>query len=212
MSRALVVVGSGGFGRETVEVVQAAQSAGANLLLLGFVDDDATAPGRKVLEGAGVPYLGGLSALMGLGAGHSYVVGVGDPARRAAIVDRLEGTGLVAATVVHPKATIGARTNLGPGTVVCAGAQISVDVRLGSHVHVNPNATVGHDVIAHDFVSVNPGAVISGAVVIETGSLVGAGAVVLQGLRVGTGSVIGAAACVTKDVEPGSTVKGVPAR
>lgn len=212
MNRPVVVIGSGGFGREAVEVIQAAQSAGAELDLLGFVDDDAAAPGRAILERAGIRYLGGVSDLVLLGEGHSYVVGIGDPGRRAAIVDQLEDARLTAATVVHPRATVGARTDLGPGTVVCAGAQISVDVRLGAHVHVNPNATVGHDVVAHDFVSVNPGAIISGAVVVESRVLVGAGAVVLQGLRIGAGAVIGAAACVTRDVERRATVKGVPAR
>ena len=57
-----------------------------------------------------------------------------------------------------------------------------------------------------------PGARVAGAVSIGAGALVGSGAVVLQGLTVGAGATIGAGAVVTRDVAPGVTVVGVPAR
>jgi acetyltransferase-like isoleucine patch superfamily enzyme len=43
-------------------------------------------------------------------------------------------------------------------------------------------------------------------------ALVGSGAVVLQGLCIGAGAIVGAGAVVTRDVEPGATVAGNPAR
>jgi len=41
---------------------------------------------------------------------------------------------------------------------------------------------------------------------------IGAAAFVLQGISVGKNAFVGASACVTRDVEPQSTVVGVPAR
>ena len=64
----------------------------------------------------------------------------------------------------------------------------------------------------NDFVQVAPRACLTGGASVELGGFVGAGAVVLQGVRIGAWSVVGAGAVVTRDVEPGTTVIGVPAR
>ena len=52
----------------------------------------------------------------------------------------------------------------------------------------------------------------SAPVVLERGCYLGAGATVLSGVRVGAQAIVGAGAVVTRDVEPGVTVAGVPAR
>ena len=41
---------------------------------------------------------------------------------------------------------------------------------------------------------------------------IGSGAVILGGLTIGEGALVGAGAVVTRDVGPGETVAGVPAR
>lgn len=48
--------------------------------------------------------------------------------------------------------------------------------------------------------------------VIEDGATLGAGCRVLGAVRVGAGATVGANAVVTRDVEPGTTVVGIPAR
>jgi acetyltransferase-like isoleucine patch superfamily enzyme len=47
---------------------------------------------------------------------------------------------------------------------------------------------------------------------VEEDASIGSGAVILGGVRVGAGALIGAGAVVTRDVSPGKTVAGVPAR
>jgi sugar O-acyltransferase (sialic acid O-acetyltransferase NeuD family) len=197
MSRRIVIIGCGGFGREVVSIVHARRSAGEDIAVDGVVDDSPSPGDLRALERLGVTYLGGTEAAAALGVGLELVVAVGNPQARRALVARL-GEEVSYATLVHPDSTLGAAVQLGTGCVIAPGARLSTQITLGSHVHVDQNA--------------NPQACVSGSVRLGDGALVGASATVIQGLDVGEGCVIGAGAVVTRDVLPHTTVKGVPAR
>lgn len=208
-----MVVGASGFGRETLDVVAAANRVGTgDWDLRGVVDDGPSAVNLDRLAARGVPHVGSVEAFLVDPVAEWYVVGIGAPAVREGIAARLSAAGLHAATLVHPSATVGESTTLGAGTVVCAGVAVSTNVETGEHVHLNPHATIGHDTRLDAYVSLNPGAIVSGDCHIGTRCLIGAGAVVLQGLSVGPDTVVGAAACLTKDAPAGVVVKGIPAR
>lgn len=214
ISTPLVVIGAGGFGRETLDVIEAINhSSGAVLFeIAGVVDDAPSEVNLERLRSRGIPYLGTIETLLATETSYAFSIGVGNPRVRQRVAARLEQAGLEPAIAVHPSATIGSSVTLGPGTIVCGGVQVSTNTVFGRYVHLNPNATIGHDSRLGDFVSINPAAVISGEVTIGPGALVGAGAVILQGLAVGEGAIIGASACVVRDVASGATVKGVPAK
>lgn len=101
---------------------------------------------------------------------------------------------------------------IGKGCVICPGVRITVDITIGDFAIINLNATIGHDVKIGNFVSIMPSANISGNVTIGNKAFIGSGAVILQGLTIGEGATVGAGAVVTKNVMPGVTVVGVPAR
>ncbi|GAB3043084.1 NeuD/PglB/VioB family sugar acetyltransferase [Sediminivirga luteola] len=213
MAAELVVIGAGGFGRETLDVIEAVNAAGERLFeVVGVVDDNPSGMNIERLHARGYEHLGGVEEVLRSRAPGAYVLGVGSPNAKQTLAGVFDSTGWEPTTVVHPTATIGTQTVLDAGTVVCAGVQLSTNVRLGKHVHLNPGVIIGHDAILDDFVSVNPGAIVSGEVKVGSGVLVGAGAVVLQRLTIGTGTVIGAAACVTRTPVPGHTIVGVPAQ
>ncbi len=213
MTTHVVVIGASGFGRECLDVLDAMVAAGADLTVLGVVDDAIAEANRERLAARGVPFLGTRAAWLPTDPRSvSYVLGIGSPGVRRRLVAELDAAGLRAFTAIHPSATFGAQVVLDEGVVVCAGAAVSNNVRLGRHVHVNPNATIGHDADLRDFVSINPAAVISGEVVVGEATLVGAAATVLQGLTVGEWTVIGAGAVVTKNVPGDVVVTGVPGR
>lgn len=214
MPEDIVVVGAGGFGRETLDVIEAINAASTTPIwrVVGVVDDGPAEIQLERLAARGYKYLGATEAAVREGFATRYLLGVGSPAVKRVLSARFDENGWNAATVIHPSASIGSIDRIGEGSVVCGGVQLSTNTRLGRHVHVNPNATIGHDAVLEDFVSVNPGAVVSGEVTVESGALIGAGAVILQGLQVGARSLVGASACVIRDVAEAVTVKGVPAR
>lgn len=215
MSMRLVVIGAGGFARETLDVLDALEKSDpGGFEVLGVLDDRPSADSRRILAHRGVRVIGTIGDLIEgtVGKVDAYVVAIGDPTARLNIAARVPRDVEPAPALVHPLASLGTDTVVEPGVVVCAGAVVSANVTLGGHTHVNPNATIGHDAKLGRAVSVNPAAVVSGSVVVGDGVLLGAASVVLQGVTVGAGAVVGAAACVTRDVLPGSTVMGVPAR
>jgi sugar O-acyltransferase (sialic acid O-acetyltransferase NeuD family) len=208
MASGLVIIGAGGFGREVLDVVEALETSGQHLEFRGFIDDADIDSERLVRRGTRC--LGG-AASIGRHADR-FVVGVGAGNVRARLADVAIACSARPVTLVHPAATIGGDTLLGDGCIVAAGARLTTNIRLGQHVDLHVNATIGHDCVLGDFVSVYPGANVGGEVVLGRFATIGSGAIVLPRVTVGEGAYVGAGAVVTRDVEPGMTVAGVPAK
>lgn len=210
MTRDLVIIGCGGFGREVYSLALTLQKQGNGWHIAGFVDDDPTPTNLRLVERLGASVIGSVATLRA--GGMAAVAAVGSPVTRRAIVDRLADADLDWPALVHPDSTVGQDVEISAGVVIAAGARLSTNVAVGSHVHIDQNVAVGHDAKLADFVRLNPAACISGNVSIGAGALIGANATVLPGLRVGPRAVVGAGAVVVRDVAAVSTVKGVPAR
>jgi sugar O-acyltransferase (sialic acid O-acetyltransferase NeuD family) len=199
--RDLVLVGAGGFARET------AQMAGERLR--GFLDDDPAKQGTTV---DGVPVLGDTKEIP---PDARVVVCVGsprDPGCRARLVDRLGLPASRYATLVHPTAWVSASSSVGPGSVLLAQVVLTASVRVGAHVAIMPHVTLTHDDEVDDFATVASGVRLAGGVRVGRGAYLGSGALVREGLSIGPGALIGMGAVVTRDVPAGEVWAGNPAR
>lgn len=115
-------------------------------------------------------------------------------------------------TIVHPRAFVAGDAIVGKGCQILALAAVCSGAKLGASVIVNTKASIDHDCIIGDGVHVAPGATVAGQVQIDDFAFIGAGAVVLPNLHIGVGAIVGAGAVVTRNVAPGDTVIGNPAR
>ena len=107
-------------------------------------------------------------------------------------------------------AVIGANCKVQSHSFICDGVEIEDEVFVGHGVHfVNdkfPRATTPDGVLQRD------GDWQLLRTVVERGATLGSGALILGGIRIGADALVGAGAVVTRDVPPGATMAGVPAR
>jgi len=191
-------------------MLQDAAAAGQAVAPLGFVVDVGFEAPTMV---HGLPVWRDVGAVLRGDPSVSIIIALGDPAQRAEVAARVEAlAGPCFATLIHPRACVGATVTLGAGSVVFGLSSITADVTLGRHVLVNPGVTIAHDCRIGDFVSIGPSGALAGGVVVEEGAELGVGARVMPRCRIGCHAFVGAGAVVTRDVAAGRTVVGVPAR
>ncbi|GAB4218592.1 MAG: acetyltransferase [Rhodoferax sp.] len=131
---------------------------------------------------------------------------------RMAALTALESIGLSCPVLVSAFARVSSSACLGVATQVLPMGVVAARARLGRACIINHGAVVDHECVLGEGVHVAPRATLCGQVTVGDDVFVGAGAVVLPRLTLGVGAMIGAGAVVTRDVEPGTTVVGNPAR
>jgi sugar O-acyltransferase (sialic acid O-acetyltransferase NeuD family) len=208
----LVILGAGGFAREVAWLASEIRHLGEPMYeLAGYAVSDLE---RLTERDSREQVLGDLEWLR-TGRFDVLALGIGTPGARLKVAEDVERIvpGAPWATLVHPSVQYDRRTcELERGTLVCAGTIATVNVKLEAFAMVNLACTLGHEAVIGRGSVLNPTVNVSGGVTVGRGVLVGTGAQLLQYVRVGDGASVGAGAVVTKDVAPGATVVGVPAK
>ncbi len=201
MSQLRGIFGAGGCGRGIAPLVRA-QYPGDRVV---FVEDTPRANesnGHRVLS----------FAEFAAEPGASVAIAVADGTARRAIADRCTAAGIGFYSVTAAQSVQMDDVSIGPGALLSPWTTLTSNIRIGAHFHCNLYSYVEHDCVIGDFVTFAPAVRCNGNVTIGDGAYIGSNAVIRQGLTIGAGAVVGMGAVVVKDVPPGVTVVGNPAR
>jgi sugar O-acyltransferase (sialic acid O-acetyltransferase NeuD family) len=197
-----VVLGAGGTGR-TIGGILGLQERD-----YFFLDD---AGGGKVVNG--VPVRGPIAdyrkypeALFIVGYGTRFMK------ERTGIFEQLRRENFQFFNAIHPGIYIDETAVLGTGIMIAATCAVLPNARVGNDCCLCVACTVDHDAEIGEHCYLSPGVNLAGAVKIGRGVFIGTNATVLPTIKVGEGAVVGAGAVVIRDVEPYTTVVGVPAK
>ena len=204
----VVIVGAGGHGQVVADILLAAGRCGECIRAIGYVDDR-TNPQLSLRSDQ--PLLGTIAQLSEF-PHDAVVVAIGDNEKRARIMCALASTGEIFVTARHPSSIVSEDVQPGDGSVLCARTAVITGSRLGRGIILNTASTIDHHSIVGDYAHIAPGVHIGGEASIGAGALIGIGAVVLPRISIGAGAIVGGGAVVTRDVPPGVTVVGIPAR
>lgn len=207
------VFGASGFGREVMPILRKQlQASQVQPLDVVFVDD---APQPAVVNGhRAMTYVQWLAEP----AEEKFItIAIGNSAVRQKLVERCQADGVQFMEVRASNVMQLDECELGEGAILCPFVTLTSNAKIGKHFHANIYSYVAHDCIIGDYVTLAPSVKCNGNVFIDDHAYIGTGAILKQGkpgdpLVIGKGAVVGMGAVVTKNVPPGVTVIGNPAK
>jgi sugar O-acyltransferase (sialic acid O-acetyltransferase NeuD family) len=208
------IIGAGGYGRETMPIAQASLCAS---LLSGDVELCFVVEGTVATEKVNDTSVIGMEEFLLLPGERFFNVAIGSSKVRERIAHFCEERGALAFSISAANTVILDSSNIGIGAIFSPFVTVTANVKIGKYFHANLYSYIAHDCVIGDFVTFAPSVKCNGNVVIEDHAYIGTGAVIKQGtpdqpLTIGRGAIVGMGAVVTKNIPPGVTVVGNPAR
>lgn len=147
----------------------------------------------------------------------AVTLAISDGNIRSKLANKCEAAGVQFIAVQAQNCMVFDDSSVAEGLILCGFATITSNSTIGRHFHGNIYSYVAHDCVIGDFVTFAPRVMCNGNVRIGDNAYIGTGAIIRQGrpgkpLTIGEGAIIGMGAVVTRDVPPGITVIGNPAK
>jgi len=193
---------------DTVKLIHAINRSGnEEIVIEGFLDDD---PAKHGTDFMGYPVLGPTRLLDGK-LRDVYVINnvARDTRTRQLVACRFASRRHL--TLIHPTVDC-THSAIGIGCIIQEGVVLGADTALGNHCVLYAGCVIGHETAVGDLVFVANKAIVGARTKVGSGVFVGLGSIILPYATVGAWATIGAGAVVIRNVDPGSTVFGNPAR
>ncbi|MBM9538566.1 NeuD/PglB/VioB family sugar acetyltransferase [Desulfobulbus alkaliphilus] len=204
----LIIIGARGYGRELCSLVEEINQQKKRFRVKGFLDDN-----RDALTGYSgyPPILASVEDYIPM-ADEQFVCALGIAKDRKKYTEMILAKGGVFATLVHPTALFRKNVVLGRGVVIQCFTVLSCDVQVEDHVHIQGQSNLGHDCKVGKWSQLSPQVFMGGYSAVEHEVQIYTKATILPHIVVGAGATVGAGSVVLKNVRPGTSVFGVPAK
>ena len=206
----IIIVGSGGFGREVLQTILDCNENSEQYEVLGFLDSKKSLK-NKIIDG--YPVFGGDEWFIKNKKNKiKYIIAIADNKIREKIIKKLKMFNINFATIIHPSVILPKNTKIGKGTIIQAGVIITTNVKIKNHVQINMGSTIAHDSIIEDYVTISPGSHINGDNNIKKNTFIGTGVITKENITIGENAIIGAGTVLLENVPKKSLYVGIPGK
>ena len=197
----LIMIGAGGHSKSVADAIQKDKYE-----LCGFLDENKT--GTHM----GLPIYGRKIEDIPNYKDYVYFVSIGDVDFRKAWYERVKSYELQVVNIIDRTAIIAGTAKIGEGNFIGKLAIINADAVIGNNNVINTKALIEHECLVGNHTHLSTNSTINGNVVVQDNVFLGSTAVCNGQLKIGEHAVIGSGSVIIHDVEPYTTVVGVPGR
>lgn len=204
----LIILGAGGMGRQVCLFAQSCNGYQKDYVIKGFLDDNPNA-----MEGYnGFPPVLGTIDGYEIQADDIFFNSIGDVQSKTKCITRILEKGGNFITLIHPTAVISRGSKIGRGCMIGLRAGIGTETVVGDFCLIQDNAVIGHDVSVGNFCRIDCNVVLIAGVKLEDGVCVHTSSVINHNVHIGENAMVGALSFVIRNVKPGTSVQGNPAK
>jgi sugar O-acyltransferase (sialic acid O-acetyltransferase NeuD family) len=198
------VFGAGGFGVETMDILETAIRRGTEAPhRIAFLVDH---PKSETLLGLPVTAVGDHVR------GAKVTIALGEPSDRAVVRARVVELGLKLASIISADAFVSTHAQIAEGVIIAPHVSIQATARIETNVAINTGAIAGHDVVVEADAVLSSMANIGGGTTVGNAAYVGMGALVKERLCIGREAIVGMGSVVHTDIPDEMIALGNPAR
>ncbi|MDD3409325.1 MAG: acetyltransferase [Eubacteriales bacterium] len=201
----LGIYGAGGLGREVLDLAQVIHQATNRWEEIVFIVDNSA---QSEIDGVPVYSFAQFTSAY---KGAEVALGVGEPAARKLLFEKVEAAGFTLATLIHPSAYVGHQSQVGRGSILQYNAFVSCHVKIGEGALIQQLTYIGHDSEVGRFSVISSHASIAGHCVIGSETFIGLNVPVKEHVKIGSRTIVGMGACVVSHLEDGIIAIGTPA-
>lgn len=204
----LIIIGAGGMGRQVSLFAKTCNGYQKEYVIKGFLDDNPNA--MKGFEKF-PPLLGSVDNYE-IRPDDIFFNSIGDVAAKKKCINKILERGGEFITLIHPTAGVSKGTKIGRGCMIAARAGIGTETEIGDFCLIQDNAIIGHDVHVGNFCRIDCNVVLIADVKLDDDVCVHTSSVINHRVHIGEGATVGALSFVIRNVKPGTTVQGNPAK
>lgn len=206
----LGIYGTNGMGRELREIALLINSRSSvpRWEKIVFIDDTQEAGEVKGCERAPFEEIKRLYSPDKM----EITIGMGEPAYKELVWNRVKEAGYSLATIIHPDAEVVPSALLGEGVVVRKGSLVSSDSVVGNNVIIQSYVIIGHDTVIGNHCQISSFTDVAGHCRVGNRVFIGLSSAIKEETEVGDDAIVSMGAIVMKNVAAGDIVMGNPAR